>query len=144
MGESSTVGFACQSFAALSLDPPLVLFCPMKTSRSWPVIEAAGKFVVNVLANRQQDVSATFGAPGEDKFKAISWDKSPLGLPVIRTSVDHGTAFDIAGTGRANAAMLDGVKVSYYGTPTPLAQCAEYGTPSQTTRRRTRHAGTAE
>jgi 3-hydroxy-9,10-secoandrosta-1,3,5(10)-triene-9,17-dione monooxygenase reductase component len=82
--DDKPVGFACQSFAALSLDPPLVLFCPMKTSRSWPVIEAAGKFVVNVLANRQQDVSATFGAPGEDKFKTISWDKSPLGLPVIR------------------------------------------------------------
>ncbi|HUO38116.1 MAG TPA: flavin reductase, partial [Mycobacterium sp.] len=32
------VGFACQSFAALSLDPPLVLFCPTKVSRSWQAI----------------------------------------------------------------------------------------------------------
>ena len=32
--DGDPVGFACQSFAALSLDPPLVLFCPMKTSRS--------------------------------------------------------------------------------------------------------------
>ena len=29
-----------------------------------------------------------------------------LGLPVIRTSVDHGTAFDLAGTGRADARSL--------------------------------------
>ena len=29
-----------------------------------------------------------------------------IGLPIIRTSVDHGTAFDIAGTGRANEASL--------------------------------------
>lgn len=29
-----------------------------------------------------------------------------VGLPVIRTSVDHGTAFDIAGTGRADAASM--------------------------------------
>jgi 3-hydroxy-9,10-secoandrosta-1,3,5(10)-triene-9,17-dione monooxygenase reductase component len=43
------VGFACQSFAALSLDPPLVLFCPTKLSRSWQAIEASGKFCVNVL-----------------------------------------------------------------------------------------------
>ena len=28
------IGFACQSFAALSLEPPLVLFCPTKMSRS--------------------------------------------------------------------------------------------------------------
>ena len=32
-------------------------------------------------------------------------------------------------TGRANAAMLDGVKVSYYGTPTPLPQCAAVAVP---------------
>ena len=29
-----------------------------------------------------------------------------LGLPIIRTSVDHGTALDIAGTGRADAGSL--------------------------------------
>ncbi|MDV3208931.1 MAG: flavin reductase family protein, partial [Rhodococcus ruber] len=44
------VGFACQSFAALSLDPPLVLFCPTKMSRSWTAIERSGRFCVNVLA----------------------------------------------------------------------------------------------
>jgi ribosome recycling factor len=32
-------------------------------------------------------------------------------------------------TGRANAAMLDGVRVDYYGTPTPLAQCAAVAVP---------------
>ena len=44
------VGFACQSFAALSLDPPLVLFCPTKESRSWKAIERNGSFAVNMLA----------------------------------------------------------------------------------------------
>jgi len=29
-----------------------------------------------------------------------------LGLPIVRTSVDHGTAFDIAGTGTADAGSL--------------------------------------
>jgi 4-hydroxythreonine-4-phosphate dehydrogenase len=29
-----------------------------------------------------------------------------LGLPIIRTSVDHGTALDLAGTGRANSGSL--------------------------------------
>ncbi|GAB18914.1 putative oxidoreductase [Gordonia effusa NBRC 100432] len=85
--DGTPAGFACQSFAALSLEPPLVLFCPMKKSRSWPIIEAHGKFVVNVLSNRQQDVSATFGAPGDDKFRSVIWDPSPGGLPVIRHSL---------------------------------------------------------
>src|SRR6266699_4419722 len=35
------VGFACQAFAALSLDPPLVLFCPSGTSSTWRRIERA-------------------------------------------------------------------------------------------------------
>ena len=29
-----------------------------------------------------------------------------LGLPIVRTSPDHGTAFDIAGTGRADPASF--------------------------------------
>jgi 4-hydroxythreonine-4-phosphate dehydrogenase len=36
-----------------------------------------------------------------------------LGLPLIRTSPDHGTAFDIAGTGRADASsLLEAVRVA--------------------------------
>lgn len=59
--EGAPVGFACQSFSALSLEPPLVLFCPMKTSGSWKGIEKAGRFAVNILSEEQEDVSSTFG-----------------------------------------------------------------------------------
>lgn len=83
-GDDQPIGFACQSFAALSLDPPLVIFCPMKQSRTWPLIQERGSFCVNVLGNHQQQVSAKFGAPGENKFAGVPWDASPLGLPVIR------------------------------------------------------------
>lgn len=76
-------GFACQSFAALSLDPPLVLFCPAKTSRSWPAIERAGRFAVNVLAEDQRAVSAVFGARGADKFESVSWRAAASGAPLL-------------------------------------------------------------
>lgn len=82
-GADEPVGFACQSFAALSLDPPLVLFCPGKSSRTWPVIEAAGSFCVNVLAHDQQDVSAVFGRAGTDKFSSVAWSPAPSGAPVL-------------------------------------------------------------
>jgi 3-hydroxy-9,10-secoandrosta-1,3,5(10)-triene-9,17-dione monooxygenase reductase component len=82
-GVDEPVGFACQSFAALSLDPPLVLFCPGKTSRTWPVIEAAGNFCVNVLAHHQRDVSALFGRAGTDKFAEIGWSPAPSGAPKL-------------------------------------------------------------
>lgn len=78
------VGFACQSFAALSLDPPLVLFCPAKQSRTWPLIEASGAFCVNVLAHDQRGVSQSFGTAGEDKFAAVDWDPAPSGSPALR------------------------------------------------------------
>ena len=64
-------GFACQSFAALSLDPPLVLFCPTKVSRSWQAIEASGKFCVNVLTERQRSICERFGSREPDKFAGV-------------------------------------------------------------------------
>lgn len=77
------VGFACQSFSSLSLDPPLVLFCPATRSRTWPVIERAGSFCVNVLSQAQQDVSTVFGTKGADKFSSLAWTAAPSGAPVL-------------------------------------------------------------
>ena len=79
MHDDVPVGFACQSFAALSLEPPLVLFCPTKVSRSWKAIESTGKFCVNVLHENQKDVSARFGSKKPDKFAGIDWGASRLG-----------------------------------------------------------------
>jgi 3-hydroxy-9,10-secoandrosta-1,3,5(10)-triene-9,17-dione monooxygenase reductase component len=83
MHDDMPVGFACQSFAALSLEPPLVLFCPTKTSRTWPLIERAGTFCVNVLSHEQRDVSMVFGRSGDDKFAAVDWSPAPSGAPVL-------------------------------------------------------------
>jgi 3-hydroxy-9,10-secoandrosta-1,3,5(10)-triene-9,17-dione monooxygenase reductase component len=77
------VGFACQAFAALSLDPPLVLFCPRRSSVTWKRIERAGHFCVNVLAEDQRDVSRVFGTSGVDKFAGLGWSPSPAGAPVL-------------------------------------------------------------
>lgn len=83
MDDEGPAGFACQSFSALSLDPPLVLFCPARISRTWPRIQRAGRFCVNVLAEDQRAVSAAFGRPGGDRFAQVTWTLSPNGAPVI-------------------------------------------------------------
>lgn len=44
--------------------------------------------------------------PATGEWKALSGVNISLGLPIIRTSVDHGTAFDIAGKGLANEESL--------------------------------------
>ncbi|WP_258341384.1 flavin reductase family protein [Saccharopolyspora gregorii] len=72
-------GFACQSFSAVSLDPPLVLICPGRGSTSWPRIRAGGRFTVNVLAEHQGAVCAAFGSSGGSKFDAVDWRSGPAG-----------------------------------------------------------------
>ncbi|MET9488282.1 3-hydroxy-9,10-secoandrosta-1,3,5(10)-triene-9,17-dione monooxygenase reductase subunit [Nocardia sp. NPDC006630] len=81
--DGAPIGFACQSFAALSLEPPLVLFCPTKASKSWAAIEANGKFCVNILAEEQQPVCARFGSREPDKFAGVPWRTSDLELPLL-------------------------------------------------------------
>jgi 3-hydroxy-9,10-secoandrosta-1,3,5(10)-triene-9,17-dione monooxygenase reductase component len=76
-------GFACQAFAPLSLDPPLVLFCPQETSSTWRRIRAAGLFCVNVLAEEHRDVSRAFGAAGDDRFAGVPWQPAPSGAPIL-------------------------------------------------------------
>ncbi|TSD95720.1 flavin reductase family protein [Skermania sp. ID1734] len=87
--DGAPIGFACQSFAALSLDPPLVLFCPTKQSRSWSEIAENGRFCVNVLAENQQETCARFGSREPDKFAGIPWHPSPLGSPIIEGALAH-------------------------------------------------------
>ncbi|MGH3739425.1 MAG: 3-hydroxy-9,10-secoandrosta-1,3,5(10)-triene-9,17-dione monooxygenase reductase subunit [Micromonosporaceae bacterium] len=82
-GDDGPVGFACQAFAALSLEPPLVVFCPSRGSRSWPLIEEVGRFCVNLLAHDQQALSAVFGSAGADKFASVAWRPAPSGAPVL-------------------------------------------------------------
>ncbi|MBJ8345889.1 3-hydroxy-9,10-secoandrosta-1,3,5(10)-triene-9,17-dione monooxygenase reductase subunit [Antrihabitans sp. YC2-6] len=89
MDGDEPIGFACQSFAALSLDPPLVLFCPTKVSRSWAAIERSGRFCVNVLGEDQQSTCARFGSREPDKFAGIDWTPSQLGSPIIDGSLAH-------------------------------------------------------
>ncbi|MCB9442327.1 MAG: flavin reductase [Mycolicibacterium sp.] len=83
------IGFACQSFAALSLEPPLVLFCPTKMSRSWQAIEDSGKFCVNVLTEKQREICARFGSKEPDKFAGVDWHPSELGSPILDNSLAH-------------------------------------------------------
>jgi 3-hydroxy-9,10-secoandrosta-1,3,5(10)-triene-9,17-dione monooxygenase reductase component len=77
------IGFTCQSFSSLSLDPPLVAFAPGRASSTWPRLRAIGRFCVNVLAQGQDDVSRAFARSGADKFAGVHWVPSPHGSPVL-------------------------------------------------------------
>jgi 3-hydroxy-9,10-secoandrosta-1,3,5(10)-triene-9,17-dione monooxygenase reductase component len=77
------IGFTCQSFASLSLEPALVTFAPARSSTSWPAIRATTKFCINVLPEEHRDLSGKFARSGTDKFSGVIYSNSPLGNPVL-------------------------------------------------------------
>ncbi|MER7991192.1 flavin reductase family protein [Streptomyces noursei] len=76
-GETGPAGFACQSFASLSLDPPLVAFMVARTSTTWPRLARAGVFCVNILGAAQGDLCRGFAVSGADKFAGVHHTPAP-------------------------------------------------------------------
>ncbi len=81
--DGEPVGFSCQAFAALSLDPPLVLFCPALTSSTWPRIQQTGYFCANVLTAEQGQLATLFGRSKPDRFDGVEWVPDLNGSPII-------------------------------------------------------------
>jgi 3-hydroxy-9,10-secoandrosta-1,3,5(10)-triene-9,17-dione monooxygenase reductase component len=73
------VGMSSNSFTSVSLDPPLVLFCPAKSSATWPKIRASGSFCVNIFAAQHEQASRQFSRVGIDRFAGVSWHERAAG-----------------------------------------------------------------
>jgi len=69
------------SFAGLSLDPPMVLFCVGKATKTGQIIHAATGFAVNILRQEQQDLSTYFAGgwsrPSPPSFGFVDWEGGP-------------------------------------------------------------------
>jgi flavin reductase (DIM6/NTAB) family NADH-FMN oxidoreductase RutF len=81
LGPGGPLGLTCQSFASLSLHPPLIMFSPARTSATWPRIRDLGRFCVSILAEEHEQVSAQMSRSGTDKFAGVRWHRTPLGAP---------------------------------------------------------------
>lgn len=78
------VGFTANSFASVSLDPPLVSICPGQFLSSYEEFKACSRFTVSVLAADQQDVAEVFAGYKGDRFAKVDWSPgAQTGLPVI-------------------------------------------------------------
>lgn len=76
-------GLTANSFSALSLDPPLILWCLGKNASSMPAFEGCTNFVVNVLEAGQRALSHRFATPSENKFAGLDWNRGLGGAPVF-------------------------------------------------------------
>ena len=70
-GDGDLVGLTANSFGALSLDPPLITWALRLNSLNLPVFQVAERFVVNVLAEAQVEVSRRFASSAGNKFDGI-------------------------------------------------------------------------
>jgi 3-hydroxy-9,10-secoandrosta-1,3,5(10)-triene-9,17-dione monooxygenase reductase component len=87
--DSEPLGMTCQSFSSLSLDPPLVMFCPAHTSTTWPRIRDVGIFAVNILAADQEALCRQFAVSGGDKFAGVGWQPGRTRAPVLDGVLAH-------------------------------------------------------
>ena len=81
--DGSPVGLTANSFSALSLQPPLILWSLRSISANVEVFLAAPHFAVNVLAESQVELSRRFASQLPDKFAEGQWSSGRGGAPVL-------------------------------------------------------------
>jgi len=57
-GDGRPRGFTANSFASVSLDPPLVLVCIARTAGSYPLFSTTRQFAINILSEEQRPISS--------------------------------------------------------------------------------------
>jgi 3-hydroxy-9,10-secoandrosta-1,3,5(10)-triene-9,17-dione monooxygenase reductase component len=81
--DGEPAGLIVNSLASVSLEPPLVSFCPSRNSLTWSRIRRAGRFGVNVLGQQHERFVARATPPGADRFAGLDWKLGPGGAPLV-------------------------------------------------------------
>jgi flavin reductase (DIM6/NTAB) family NADH-FMN oxidoreductase RutF len=76
-------GMTCNSFASLSLDPPLVQWSIAKTSRSYATVCTLKHFAVHVLDAAQSSLSRQFASKDQDRFEKVEIETGLHDLPLL-------------------------------------------------------------
>jgi flavin reductase (DIM6/NTAB) family NADH-FMN oxidoreductase RutF len=81
--EGRPIGLTCNSFASVSLKPPLVLWSLSLYSPNLQAFLQAPCFAVNILAHNQYELSRRFSTPMQDRFEGLVWSGGEDGVPLI-------------------------------------------------------------
>jgi flavin reductase (DIM6/NTAB) family NADH-FMN oxidoreductase RutF len=81
-------GLAANAVTSLSLDPPLMLACLDRGSRTLRAVEEAGRFAINVLGAEGEALARTFATklPVERKWSEVGWSERD-GLPWLDAAI---------------------------------------------------------
>jgi 3-hydroxy-9,10-secoandrosta-1,3,5(10)-triene-9,17-dione monooxygenase reductase component len=76
-------GLIVNSLTSVSLEPPLVSFCPARSSLTWSRMRRARHFGVNVLGRRHERFVARATPAGADRFAGVDWELGRGGAPLL-------------------------------------------------------------
>lgn len=82
-------GMTVSAFAALSLDPPLVLACIARDATIAGAVAAASHFGVSVLAAHQEPLARRFADPNVDRFVGVPLSRGALGVALVNGALAH-------------------------------------------------------
>src|SRR5690554_1962485 len=80
-------GITVNSFASVSMSPPMLSWNVIRGSRAHATIGQARRFVVNILAQDQRHVAQQMASRMEDRFQGVEVRDSSNGLPVIEDAL---------------------------------------------------------
>jgi flavin reductase (DIM6/NTAB) family NADH-FMN oxidoreductase RutF len=76
------LGITANSFASVSLDPPLVLWSPAKASKRYDAFVTAKRYAIHVMSAEQADICGGFASNGH-AFEGYDWHACAQGVPLI-------------------------------------------------------------
>ncbi|WP_344888581.1 flavin reductase family protein [Actinomadura meridiana] len=84
-------GFTCSALCSVSSSPPLLLTCVSSLSGTMRAIVGQGRFAVNILGVRGQEISQLFASrEGQGKFDQVGWEPGEVtGMPLLQATVAH-------------------------------------------------------
>ena len=85
--DGTPYGVTCNSFASVSLNPPLVLWSLGMFSQGLTIFQNASHFTVNVLDASQQELALQFAKSSGDKFNGVEWTPGLGNAPILAGSV---------------------------------------------------------
>ena len=83
MTDRGPLGMTVNSFASVSLDPPLVLWSPARKSARFPAFEAASHFAVHILSQDQQELADRFSKSGIEAFDDLEYTLGIGDVPLL-------------------------------------------------------------
>jgi len=86
-GDGKPYGLTCNSFASVSLNPPLVLWSLGMYSQGLAIFQNATHFAVNILGVSQQALATQFATASADKFAGVNWAPGLGDAPILADSV---------------------------------------------------------